>query len=46
MMYDYLVVGSGFFGSVFAQQARENGKSVCMIERRPLCAGRRRFPLR
>jgi len=39
VQYDYLVVGSGFFGSVFAQQARENGKSVLMIERRPHIGG-------
>ena len=26
--YDYIVVGSGFFGAVFAQQMREAGKSV------------------
>jgi UDP-galactopyranose mutase len=38
-MYDYLVVGCGFFGSVFAQQARENGKSVFMIDRRPHIGG-------
>jgi UDP-galactopyranose mutase len=37
--YDYLVVGCGFFGSVFAQQARENGKSVMMIDRRPHIGG-------
>ena len=38
-MYDYLIVGCGFFGSVFAQQARENGKSVLMVERRPHIGG-------
>ena len=38
-MYDYLVVGCGFFGSVFAQQAKENGKSVMMIDRRPHIGG-------
>jgi len=32
--YDYVVVGSGFFGAVFAQQAHEAGKSVLVIERR------------
>jgi len=37
--YDYLVVGCGFFGSVFAQQARENGKSVLMLDRRPHIGG-------
>jgi UDP-galactopyranose mutase len=38
-MYDYLVVGSGFFGSVFAQQAYESGKSVLVVERRPHIGG-------
>ena len=39
MTYDYLVVGAGFFGAVFAQQARENGKSVLVIDRRPHIGG-------
>ncbi|MBP3232434.1 MAG: NAD(P)-binding protein, partial [Anaerovibrio sp.] len=34
MKYDYLIVGSGLFGAVFAQQAREKGKRVLVIERR------------
>lgn len=38
-MYDYLVVGSGFFGSVFAQQAHESGKSVMVVERRTHIGG-------
>ena len=33
-MYDYLVVGSGLFGAVIAHEARKNGKSVLMLERR------------
>lgn len=33
-MYDYLVVGSGLFGAVFAHEAHKNGKSVLMLERR------------
>ena len=32
--YDYLIVGSGFFGAVFAQQATENGKRCLVIEKR------------
>lgn len=32
--YDYLIVGSGLFGAVFAQQAIENGRSVLVIEKR------------
>jgi UDP-galactopyranose mutase len=38
-MYDYLIVGSGLFGSVFAQQARERGKSVMIIEKREHIGG-------
>lgn len=34
MTYDYVVVGSGLFGAVFAQQAREHGRSVLIVERR------------
>jgi len=33
-MYDYLIVGSGLFGSVFAHEAKKRGKSVLVIERR------------
>lgn len=31
--YDYLVVGAGLFGSVFARQATNSGKRVLVIER-------------
>lgn len=34
MSYDYLIVGAGLFGSVFAQQAVEKGKSCLVIDRR------------
>ena len=34
MPYDLLVVGSGFYGAVFAQAAAEAGKSVLVLERR------------
>ena len=33
-MYDYLVVGSGLFGSVFAREATNRGKSVLVIDKR------------
>lgn len=33
-MYDYLIVGSGLFGAVFACEAKRAGKSVLMLERR------------
>ena len=39
MMYDYLVVGSGLFGSVFARQATDAGKKVMVIDKRPNIAG-------
>lgn len=32
--FDYLIVGAGLFGAVFAQQMREAGKRVLVIERR------------
>ena len=38
-MYDYLVVGSGLYGAVFAQEAKKTGKSVLVIDRRPNIAG-------
>lgn len=39
MKYDYLIVGSGIFGSTFAQQAKEKGKSVLVIDKRNHIAG-------
>ncbi|MBO6266006.1 MAG: UDP-galactopyranose mutase [Acidaminococcaceae bacterium] len=33
-MYNYLIVGSGLFGAVFAHEAKKHGKSVLVIERR------------
>ncbi len=39
MKYDLLVVGAGLFGSVTAQKAREAGKKVLVLERRPHIAG-------
>ncbi|MBQ2986145.1 MAG: UDP-galactopyranose mutase [Tyzzerella sp.] len=37
--YDYLIVGSGLFGAVFAQQAKAAGKNVLVVEKRPHIAG-------
>ncbi len=34
MKYDYLVVGCGLFGAVFAHQAKKAGKKVLIIEKR------------
>tara|TARA_Y100001970_G_C14231075_1_gene858670 strand:+ start:2093 stop:3205 length:1113 start_codon:yes stop_codon:yes gene_type:complete len=39
MKYDYLVVGSGLFGSVFSEQARKKGKKVLIIEKRDHIGG-------
>jgi UDP-galactopyranose mutase len=38
-MYDYLVVGSGLFGAVFAQQVKEAGRTVKVIEKRDHIGG-------
>ena len=37
--YDYLIVGAGLFGAVFAQQAKKAGKQVLVIDKRPNIAG-------
>ncbi len=39
MKYDYLIVGAGLYGAVFAQKAKEAGKTVLVNERRPHIAG-------
>lgn len=39
MKYDYLIVGAGLYGAVFAQQAKAAGKSVLVIDKRPNVAG-------
>jgi len=38
-MYDYLVVGAGLFGSVFAHEAKQCGKNVLVIDKRQNIAG-------
>lgn len=38
-MYDYLIVGSGLYGAVFARQATDAGKKVLVIEKRDHIAG-------
>ena len=38
--YDYLVVGAGLSGAVFANAAKRAGKSVLVIDRRDHIAGR------
>lgn len=37
--YDYLVVGSGLYGAVFAYEAKKAGKNVLVIDKRPNIAG-------
>ena len=39
MKYDYLVVGSGLYGAVFAKEATDRGKKVLVIDKRPNVAG-------
>lgn len=39
MKYDYLVVGSGLYGAIFAHEARVHGKSVLVVDKRPNIAG-------
>ena len=38
-MFDYLIVGSGLFGAVFAHEAKKAEKSVLVIERRDHIGG-------
>jgi len=38
-IFDYLIVGSGLFGAVFAHEAKKAGKSVLVIERRDHVGG-------
>lgn len=38
-MYDYLVVGSGLYGSIFACEAKKKGKSVLVIDKRDHIGG-------
>lgn len=39
MNYDYLIVGAGLYGSVFAHQMKEKGRRVRLIDRRQHIAG-------
>ena len=39
MKYDYLVVGAGLYGAVFARQATDAGKKVLVIDKRDHIAG-------
>lgn len=37
--YNYLIVGAGLFGAVFAKEAREAGKRCLVIDKRPHTGG-------
>ena len=39
MKYDYLIVGAGLYGAVFAHEAKNAGKKVLVIDRRDHIAG-------
>lgn len=39
MKYDYLIVGAGLYGAVFAYEAARKGKSCLVIDRRDHIAG-------
>ncbi len=39
MKYDYLIVGSGLFGAIFAYEANKAGKKCLVIDKRPNLGG-------
>ncbi len=39
MKYNYLVVGSGLYGAIFAHEAKKAGKTVLVVDKRPNIAG-------
>lgn len=39
MNYDYLIVGSGLFGAIFAHEAKKKGKKCLVIDKRSNIAG-------
>ena len=39
MKYDYLIVGAGLFGAIFAREAVDAGKSVLVIDKRSHIGG-------
>ncbi len=38
-MYDYLIVGAGLYGAVFAHEAMQKGKTCLVVDKRPNIAG-------
>ena len=39
MRYNYLIVGSGLYGATFAYRAKQAGKKVLVIDKRPQFGG-------
>lgn len=39
MKYNYIIVGSGLYGAIFAHEAKAKGKSVLVVDKRPNIAG-------
>ena len=39
MKYDYLIVGAGLFGSIFAYEANKRGKKCLIVDKRNHIAG-------
>ena len=37
--YDYIIVGAGLYGSIFAHEAAERGKKCLVLERRSHIGG-------
>ncbi len=37
--YDYLIVGAGLYGAIFAHEAKKRGKKCLVIDKRPHIAG-------
>ena len=35
--YDYLIVGAGLFGSIFAYEANKRGKKCLVIDKKKSC---------
>lgn len=38
-MYDYLIVGAGLYGAIFAHEAKAKGKKVLVVDKRPNIGG-------
>ena len=39
MKYDYLIVGAGLYGAVFAYEAKKRGKTSLVLDKRPHIGG-------